>query len=199
MDTLTNEELAVLVQQGSLEAREMLAQKNMDLAFWLAHKFKNTGAPFDDLSSAALLGLTKSINKYVPGRGVRFNTYASKVMMNDIFMYLRGYRKHLCRGEISVHYELGEEGERFTILDTIEDESLEPVYDFEELHSLLDSVLETLSKRDRDIMELYLKHEMTQREIGQRIGINQSYVSRIIKRIMKKVRFRALQTGLIDS
>jgi RNA polymerase sporulation-specific sigma factor len=199
MATLTNEELATLILNGDMDAREKLAEQNMGLIYHIVKKFINSGVPFDDLYSQGLFGLTKAINTFKPEKGFKFATYAAKLITNDILMFLRKHKKY--RNDISIETEISQDsgGQSLTILDTLTDDSHENEVDMSEIYELLDLVLKNESGRDRFIVESYIKKERSQREIAEQVNLTQSIVSRIISKTLQKVKLKAFQTGLLDS
>lgn len=147
----SNEELAALAIDGDNEARELLASNNLGLVRLMANKFLNTGYSFDDLYSNALFGLTKAINTYKPDKGAKFTTYASRIMSNDILMFVRSNKKH--KGILSLDMPIYEgEASELTLLDRVEDQTNETdEHDFTELRSIVEREQLNRNQKQRKI------------------------------------------------
>lgn len=178
------------------EARKRLIEHNLRLVVYIAKKFDNTGIGVEDLISIGTIGLIKAINTFNPGKNIKLATYASRCIENEILMYLR--RNNKTRLEVSIDEPLnvdwdGNELLLSDILGTDEDVIYRGIEDETE-KELLKIAVGKLSPREQKIVELRygLKNaegmEMTQKEVADLMGISQSYISRLEKKIMKRLK-----------
>lgn len=195
----TSEETAAINDLGSEDdesARKMLIEHNLRLVVYIAKKFDNTGVGVEDLISIGTIGLIKAINTFNPDKNIKLATYASRCIENEILMYLR--RNNKTRMEVSIDEPLnvdwdGNELLLSDILGTDEDVIYRDLEDETE-KSLLNHAISRLNPRERKIVELRygLKdadgNEMTQKEVADLLGISQSYISRLEKKIMKRLK-----------
>ena len=181
-------------EEYAQEARSILIEHNLRLVVYIAKKFDNTGVGVEDLISIGTIGLIKSINTFNPGKNIKLATYASRCIENEILMYLR--RNHKTRMEVSIDEPLnvdwdGNELLLSDILGTDEDLVLKPIEDDVDRQLLMDAV-DKLTARERTIITLRFglggREEKTQKEVADLLGISQSYISRLEKRIMKRLR-----------
>lgn len=185
-----------LTQKQSEEAKKMLIERNLRLVVYIARKFDNTGVGIEDLISIGTIGLIKAINTFKNDKNIKLATYASRCIENEILMFLR--RNNRLRTEISIDEPLnvdwdGNELLLSDILGTDEDivyRDLETEVD----HNLLDDAISKLGEKERTIIELRYGIntiggvEKTQKEVADILGISQSYISRLEKKIIKKLR-----------
>lgn len=178
------------------EARSLLIEHNLRLVVYIAKKFDNTGVGVEDLISIGTIGLIKAINTFNRGKNIKLATYASRCIENEILMYLR--RNNKTRLEVSIDEPLnvdwdGNELLLSDILGTDEDVISRRLEDEVEI-SLLAKAISKLSPREQTIIRLRfgLGHpggrEKTQKEVADFLGISQSYISRLEKRIMKRLK-----------
>ena len=191
-----------LHEQGDKEARRILIERNLRLVAYLVKKYNSSDLPQEDLISIGTIGLIKAVDSYKSGKGVRLATYASRCIDNELLMTFRSAKKQA--KEISLSEPInGEDGEGNTLqlLDLLEtnDEDVAERLEFEENARKIYQYLETvLTKRERDIIRMRYglpthhrsqeRTEITQREIAKKYGISRSYVSRIEKRALEKLR-----------
>lgn len=176
------------------EAQHNLIEHNLRLVVYIAKKFENTGIYVEDLISIGTIGLIKAIQTFNPERKIKLATYASRCIENEILMYLR--RNNRNRSEISIDEPLnvdwdGNELLLSDILGSDQDEISQHIED-EIDRDLLRRSLQILSKRERTIIELRFGlhqggREKTQKEVADLLGISQSYISRLEKKIMKRL------------
>lgn len=185
-----------LTQKQSEEAKKMLIERNLRLVVYIARKFDNTGVGIEDLISIGTIGLIKAINTFKNDKNIKLATYASRCIENEILMFLR--RNSKLRTEVSIDEPLnvdwdGNELLLSDILGTDEDivyRDLETEVD----HNLLDAAISKLGEKERTIIELRYGIntiggvEKTQKEVADLLGISQSYISRLEKKIIKKLR-----------
>ncbi len=181
---------------GSSEARALLIEHNLRLVVYIAKRFDNTGVGVEDLISIGTIGLIKAINTFNSGKNIKLATYASRCIENEILMYLR--RNNKTRMEVSIDEPLnvdwdGNELLLSDILGTDEDVIYRDI-ETEMERKLLDKAIETLSERERTIVELRfglkdpMGREMTQKEVADLLGISQSYISRLEKKIIRRLK-----------
>ena len=176
------------------KAREILIEHNLRLVAHIAKKYQNTEEELDDLISIGTIGLIKAINSYDETKGSRIGTYAARCIDNEMLMMLRGKKK--ISKEVSIYEPIGvdREGNEINLLDVIESDSVDVIEKMELSEHLkqLDYLFEKLlTKREKEILTmrygLFGNREITQREIGKKLNISRSYVSRIEKKALLKL------------
>lgn len=178
------------------KARKLLIEHNLRLVVYIAKKFDNTGVGVEDLISIGTIGLIKAINTFNPDKKIKLATYASRCIENEILMYLR--RNNKTRMEVSIDEPLnvdwdGNELLLSDILGTDEDVIYRDL-EQETEKKLLNSAISRLNPREQKIVELRFglgtenEEEMTQKEVADLLGISQSYISRLEKKIMKRLK-----------
>ena len=188
------QEALELLEQGDDGAKQLLIERNLRLVVYIARRFENTGINLEDLISIGTIGLIKAINTYRRDKNIKLATYASRCIENEILMYIR---KTACqKAEVSLEEPInmdydGNELLLSDILGTDEDQIYRPMEEDVDLCVLRQS-LSQLPEREREIVllrfGLYGHKEMTQKEIAQKMGISQSYISRLEKRIMQRLK-----------
>lgn len=179
---------------GDAAVKSVLIERNLRLVVYIARKFENTGIPIEDLASIGSIGLIKAVNTFNPERNIKLATYASRCIENEILMFLR--RNHRHRVEVSLDEPLNVDwdGNELLLSDVIPHDGCEVHKELEAQvdRFLLNSALSRLSDRERTIMELRFGlrdgDERTQKEVADLLGISQSYISRLEKRIIKRLR-----------
>ena len=188
--------IQMLGTEQNNEARSALIEHNLRLVVYIAKKFDNTGVGVEDLISIGTIGLIKAINTFNSEKNIKLATYASRCIENEILMYLR--RNSKTRLEVSIDEPLnvdwdGNELLLSDILGTDEDIIYRDIEDEVE-RNLLFHAVSTLSERERRIVELRFGlnrtdgREMTQKQVADLLGISQSYISRLEKKIMKRLK-----------
>lgn len=191
-----NEVIGELGTEDEDEAKTILIEHNLRLVVYIAKKFDNTGVGVEDLISIGTIGLIKSINTFKPDKNIKLATYASRCIENEILMYLR--RNNKTRLEVSIDEPLnvdwdGNELLLSDILGTDEDVIYKGIEDEAERRILMGAV-NKLSERERTIVNLRFGlgtrdgREMTQKEVANLLGISQSYISRLEKKIMRQLK-----------
>ena len=179
---------------GDDAARRLLIEHNLRLVVFIARRFENTGINIEDLISIGTIGLIKAVNTFNSGKNIKLATYASRCIENEILMHLRKAGSQ--RTELSIDEPLntdwdGNELLLSDILGTDEDEVCRPLEDDAERRVLLEAV-ERLEGREREIIRLRFgldgQREYTQKEVADMLGISQSYISRLEKRILERLR-----------
>ena len=195
------EEQAVLaaMEEGDEQAKQLLIERNLRLVVFIARRFENTRVNLEDLISIGTIGLIKSITTYRRDKNIKLATYASRCIENEILMHIRkisGQKAEVSLDEpINMDYD-GNELLLSDILGTDEDMIMRPLEDEVDLH-LLRKAVEQLPDREREIVYmrfgLHGYKELTQKEVAEKLGISQSYISRLEKRIMLRLRKEILR------
>ena len=189
-------QLEKLINENDESARRMLIEHNLRLVVYIAKKFDNTGVGVEDLISIGTIGLIKGINTFKTDKNIKLATYASRCIENEILMYLR--RNNKTKLEVSIDEPLnvdwdGNELLLSVILGTDED-VISRGLENEVEKSLLKKAIEKLNKREKSIVEMRFGlnnkdgEEMTQKEVADFLGISQSYISRLEKKIMNRLK-----------
>jgi RNA polymerase sporulation-specific sigma factor len=183
------------------EARSLLVEHNLRLVVYIAKKFDNTGVGVEDLISIGTIGLIKSINTYNPEKNIKLATYASRCIENEILMYLR--RNSRTKMEVSIDEPLNVDwdGNELLLSDILgtEEDIISKNLEDEAEKTMLDKALLHLSDRERMIIQLRYGlgspdgAEKTQKEVADMLGISQSYISRLEKKIMKRLKKEMLR------
>ena len=182
-----------LFLEGDMKARDKLIEHNLRLVVFLAKKYENTKIDLEDLVSIGTIGLIKGVNTYQNDKNIKLATYASRCIDNEILMYLRKTKKK--RTEISFEDSLSydSEGNELHLEDVLgtEDDIVTKPIENELDKKLMYLEVSKLNDRDREIIELRYglngKEEMTQKEVAVHLGISQSYISRIEKKVIKRL------------
>lgn len=200
------ERIQELIEDEDESARATLIEHNLRLVVYIAKKFDNTGVGVEDLISIGTIGLIKAVNTYNPDKNIKLATYASRCIENEILMYLR--RNNKVRMEVSIDEPLnvdwdGNELLLSDVLGTEEDVIYRDLEDEVERRILLKSI-NNLSERERLIVKLRFGigtmygEEFTQKEVASLLGISQSYISRLEKKIMKRLK-KSLAANQIEN
>ena len=178
------------------QIRQTLIERNLRLVVYIARKFENTGIGIEDLISIGTIGLIKAINTFKPDKNIKLATYASRCIENEILMYLR--KNNPAKAEISIDEPLNVDwdGNELLLSDILgtENDIIQRGLDDEVDRQLLHQAMEKLSHREKSIMELRFgigknnPRERTQKEVADMLGISQSYISRLEKRIMSRLK-----------
>ena len=175
-------------------AKEILVERNLRLVAHIAKKYQNVDEDMEDLISIGTIGLIKAIDSFDAGKG-KLSTYASRCIDNELLMLLRTKKK--TSREVSLYEPIGtdREGNEIHLLDVIEQEQIDVVDKLEvedKMSHLTDMIHEKLNDREQEIIMLRYglpdREEITQREIGRKLGISRSYVSRIEKKALEKLK-----------
>ena len=182
------------LSEGEMEARQLLVEHNLRLVIDIAKHYINRGLSFEDLVSIGTIGLMKAINTFNADKNIKLATYASRCIENEILMYLR--RSTKLKSEVSIDEPLNKDGDGnelllSDILGTPEDITSQRMED-EVDQKLLKASISKLNKREKTIMELRFGFstgdEKTQKEVADMLGISQSYISRLEKKIINKMK-----------
>ena len=183
-----------LYKTGDESAKEVLIEHNLRLVVFLAKKYESTGYDIEDLVSIGSIGLIKGINTYKIDKNIKLATYASRCIANEILMYIRKNKRR--KTEISLEDALNydSEGNELHLEDVMGTDSdlVADEYESKEEKILLERELKNLDSRDKEIMimryGLYNTKEYTQKEVADKLSISQSYISRIEKKVIKKLK-----------
>ena len=183
-----------LSAQGDLEARNILIERNLRLVAHIMKKYYAQTADQEDLISIGTIGLIKGITTFDPDKGARLATYAARCVENEILMYFRAQRKSSHDVSLSDYIETGSDGTALSLMDVVgEDEDLsEQINNQEQLHQVRKLVDTCLTEQERQVICLRYglldNKPQRQREVAKIVGISRSYVSRIEKRALEKLR-----------
>ena len=202
---LSSEEETLLLthlDDDVLEARQTLIEHNLRLVVYISKKFDNTGVGVEDLISIGTIGLIKAINTFKSDKNIKLATYASRCIENEILMHLR--RNSRIKTEVSIDEPLNVDwdGNELLLSDNLgteEDLVYKDIEDEVDLN-LLEQAMDILSDRERTIIELrygigHDDEEMTQKEVADLLGISQSYISRLEKKIIRRLRKEMIRLG----
>ncbi len=196
------EEKAVAgAMSGNKKDRDMLIEHNLRLVVYIARKFENAGINVEDLISIGTIGLIKAVNTFKTEKKIKLATYASRCIENEILMYLR--RTSRIKGEVSLDEPLNVDwdGNELLLSDILGTDSDEVYGHLEEEvnRKLLGYAMGTLSGREKDIVEMRFglsgRKELTQKEVADKMGISQSYISRLEKKIIVRLRREIRKLG----
>lgn len=178
---------------GDFEAKNKLIEHNLRLVVYLAKRYEGTGYDLEDLVSIGSIGLIKGINTYKPDKNIKLATYASRCIDNEILMFLRKNKRRKAELSLEDNLSYDAEGNELHLEDVLgtEPDIVTKDLDQELNYNLLKAELEKLNPRDREIIilryGLFGHKEMTQKEVAEYLKISQSYISRIEKKIIKKL------------
>ena len=194
---LSREEEAELIERlesGDAAVRQTLIERNLRLVVYLARRFENTGINIEDLISIGTIGLIKAVNTFKADKNIKLATYASRCIENEILMHLR--KTSSTRTEVSFDEPLntdwdGKELLLSDVLGTDSDIVMRPIEEDVD-RQMLNAAVSRLGKRERDIITMRFglrgHKELTQKEVADRLGISQSYISRLEKRIISRLK-----------
>lgn len=187
------------LDEGDLQVRQTLIERNLRLVVYIARRFENTGINIEDLISIGTIGLIKAINTFKPEKNIKLATYSSRCIENEILMYLRKNASQ--RSEVSFEEPLNTDwdGKELLLSDVLGTESdvvMRPIEEDVD-RKLLNDAVARLSAREQEIIRmrfgLHGYKELTQKEVADRMGISQSYISRLEKRIIARLRREILK------
>ncbi len=185
--------LSEKLEEGDSGAREKLIVHNLRLVVYIAKKFENSGVNLDDLISIGTIGLIKAVNTFSPEKNIKLATYASRCIENEILMYLRKIASQKMVVSLDEPLNVDWDGNELMLADVLGSEGDEISREIEEDDEkrILLKIIDDLPKREKTIIEMRFglgeKEELTQKEVADIMGISQSYISRLEKRIIKKL------------
>ncbi|MEG0339440.1 MAG: RNA polymerase sporulation sigma factor SigE [Oscillospiraceae bacterium] len=194
---LTQEEEKIVfagLEEGRQSCKDMLITHNLRLVVYIAKKFESSGIPIEDIISIGTIGLIKAVNTFSPSKNIKLATYASRCIENEILMYLRKSSNRRQESSIDEPLNVDCDGNELLLSDVLGTDQNQVSIELEQVAER-DTLLEAVNKlsgREREIMQLRFglgdKQEHTQKEVADIIGISQSYISRLEKRIIKRLR-----------
>ncbi len=187
------QELSEKLVNGDENAREKLIVHNLRLVVYIAKKFENSGVNIEDLISIGTIGLIKAVNTFSPEKNIKLATYASRCIENEILMHLRKIASQKIEVSLDEPLNTDWDGNEMMLADVLGsdvDEISREIEEDDEKKVLL-QMIESLPPREREIIDMRFglgeKEELTQKEVADKMGISQSYISRLEKRIIKKL------------
>lgn len=189
-------EVLTQIKNGNDNARTVLIERNLRLVVYLAQRFENTGANLDDLTSIGTIGLIKAVGTFNMDKNIKFATYASRCIENEILMYLRKTQKSKTDVSLDEPLSVDKDGNELVLADVVGTDSdfvykeIESKVENETLVELIDG----LEEREQYIMKLRYgltteeESELTQKEVADKLNISQSYISRIEKKVLGKLK-----------
>ena len=190
-----------LIENNDEEAKSMLIEHNLRLVVYIAKKFDNTGVGVEDLISIGTIGLIKGINTFKPDKNIKLATYASRCIENEILMYLRKNNKTKLEVSIDEPLNVDWDGNELLLSDILgtDEDVISKGMESEVEKKLLYKAIEKLNHREKVIVEMRYGlnnkdgEEMTQKEVADSLGISQSYISRLEKKIIKRLKREILK------
>ena len=183
-----------LILKNTKAAKEKLIVHNLRLVVYIARKFENSATALEDLISIGTIVLIKAVNSFCPDKNIKLATYASRCIENEILMHLRKTSNKKCEISIDEPLNIDYDGNELLISDILgsETDEISLHIEQEDEKELLRRVVDELPPRERWIMEMRFglggKEELTQKQVAEKLGISQSYISRLEKRIIKKIK-----------
>lgn len=181
-------------EQGSIDAKNKLIEHNLRLVVYLSKKYENTKVDLEDLVSIGTIGLIKGINTYKTDKNIKLATYASRCIDNEILMYLRKNKKRNADVSLEESLSFDAEGNELHLEDILgtEPDIVTKELEDNDIKSILMEEINKLPKRDKEIMKLryglFGEEEITQKELAEKLNISQSYISRIEKKVIRKIK-----------
>lgn len=191
--------------EGDMSARNIIIEHNIRLVLRIATTFSNTSYSPDELVAVGLIGLIKSVDTFDISKNIKFITYATRCINNEILMLLRRDHKHINDVSFGTEISVDQDGKSLTVEDTLYDENSDFVSDYEdkELYIVLHSVMNQLSECDQLIVNLTFGFpgypRLNQNEIASRLNISQSAISRRIKKILNRIHKELYKKGLVET
>ena len=190
------EEKALIAKLGEhdIQAKKRLVEKNLRLVVYIAKKFENSGINIEDLISIGTIGLMKAINSFNADKNIKLATYASRCIENEILMYLRKSQKIKTEISIDEPINVDSEGNDLVLADILgtENDAMFKQVEESDNKKIVDAAINTLCEREKTIMEFRYgfngKKELTQKEVADKMGISQSYISRIEKKVIQRLK-----------
>lgn len=195
-EPLTKDEeqsLSEKLAEGDEKAREQLITHNLRLVVYIAKKFESSGVNIEDLISIGTIGLIKAVNTFSPEKNIKLATYASRCIENEILMYLRKIASQKMEVSLDEPLNTDWDGNELMLSDVLGSDGDEINREMEEEDEkrILLKVIDTLPQREREIIDMRFglgdKEELTQKQVADKLGISQSYISRLEKRIIKRI------------
>ena len=190
----TEEEILSEIEEDNFDRRELLVIHNLRLVVYIARKFENTGVGIEDLVSIGTIGLIKAVNTFRPSKKIKLATYASRCIENEILMYLRKTASRKNEMSIDEPLNVDWDGNELLLSDVLgsDSDSVNRNIEYQDEKRRILCLVKNLSERERKIMTmrfgLFGSKEYTQKQVADMMGISQSYISRLEKRIVQKLK-----------
>ena len=190
----TEEEILSEIEEDNFERRELLIIHNLRLVVYIARKFENTGVGIEDLVSIGTIGLIKAVNTFRPSKKIKLATYASRCIENEILMYLRKTASRKNEMSIDEPLNIDWDGNELLLSDVLgsDSDSVNRNIEYQDEKRRILTLVQRLNDRERKIMTmrfgLFGSKEYTQKQVADMMGISQSYISRLEKRIVQKLK-----------
>ena len=190
----TEDEILSEIEEDNFERRELLIVHNLRLVVYIARKFENTGVGIEDLVSIGTIGLIKAVNTFRPSKKIKLATYASRCIENEILMYLRKTASRKNEMSIDEPLNVDWDGNELLLSDVLgsDSDSVNRNIEYQDEKRRILSLVKQLGERERKIMTmrfgLFGSKEYTQKQVADMMGISQSYISRLEKRIVQKLK-----------
>lgn len=197
-------EVIARLEQGDPQARQTLIERNLRLVVYIARRFENTGINIEDLISIGTIGLIKAVTTFNAEKGARFATYASRCIENEILMYFRARKKTAQDVYLYDPIDTDKDGNALTIVDIMADEHniLDEIDLSIRSEQLREMIAKRLNQRERELLSLRYglggQRPHTQKEVADRLAISRSYVSRIEKKAISKLKLAFREAGVSD-
>ncbi len=194
--TADEEEDVISRLDAEPELRKTLVERNLRLVVYIAKKFENTGIYIEDLISIGTIGLIKASNTYKPDKNIKLATYASRCIENEILMYIRKNQQNRYEVSLDEPLHVDRDGNELLISDivTVDGDTVSDNIEAKEEKELVRQLVSSLPPREREIIELRFGlnggGELTQKQAAEKLGISQSYISRLEKKIIKDLKDR---------
>lgn len=196
------EEAFELLEKGDKRAKDLLIEHNLRLVVYIARKFESTGIGIEDLTSIGTIGLIKAVNSFLPSKGIKLATYASRCIENEILMFIRKTQPQ--KNEVSIDEPLNVDwdGNELLLSDVLgtENDCVNRNIEQDAENAVLNEAVDRLGEREHKIMVLRFglhgEKEHTQKEVADMIGISQSYISRLEKKIIAHLRRELEKTAM---
>ncbi len=190
----TEDEILSEIEEDNFERRELLIVHNLRLVVYIARKFENTGVGIEDLVSIGTIGLIKAVNTFRPSKKIKLATYASRCIENEILMYLRKTASRKNEMSIDEPLNVDWDGNELLLSDVLgsDSDSVNRNIEYQDEKRRILALVKQLGERERKIMTmrfgLFGSKEYTQKQVADMMGISQSYISRLEKRIVQKLK-----------
>lgn len=194
-------DLFVKMKHGDSKAREKIIKHNLRLIVSEVRKFEGGPYELEDLEAVGAIGLIKSVDTFDINKNFSFSTYAARCIQNEILIFMRAEQKQKYQEYLDCPIRKQDDEEGSSFKDMLVDENADLIanYEDQEIHMFIRSILNTLPKRDQEVMDLYFKEQYTQQEIGNLFGFTRSNTYEIIKKNLKKIKLALQKQGYVET
>lgn len=193
--------MVALAKQGDSQAKDELISKNDRLNYHIARKFSNTGLEVEDLASISRIGMMKAYNTFDVEKKIKFSTYATRCMTNEILMFLRRNKKHSQTTSIDTPLNVDLDGNELTLMDVVEDVNapdLDESFNRADLWELATEFQETINEKEKVVFSKRIMGGAKQNDLAKEMGISQPYIARLTQKVARKFREFAVRREFID-